>query len=220
VVTARALVSVPLSDAIETADQRIALHCVSWKDFERFIAMRGERSVPRIAYLEGELELMSPSRIHEQIKSIIGRLVEAWAEEMELPLWPIGSWLVKQREKKSGIEPDECYVLGGRNDGEVPDLAIEVVWTSGGLDKLEIYRRLRIHEVWFWKKGAISVHLLAPRGYVQAERSALLPALDLALLAKLLEHDDLLEAKRRIRASARSSKRKRKTKTRRRAQER
>jgi hypothetical protein len=30
-----------------------------------------------------------------------------------------------------------------------------VIWTSGGIDKLEVYRRLRVREVWIWKSGRI-----------------------------------------------------------------
>jgi hypothetical protein len=30
---------------------------------------------------------------------------------------------------------------------QVPDIAIEVVWTSGGIDKLEVYRGLDVPEV-------------------------------------------------------------------------
>ncbi|MEG4506483.1 Uma2 family endonuclease [Microcoleus sp. F6_B4] len=35
----------------------------------------------------------------------------------------------------------------------IPDLAIEVVFTSGGIDKLQLYKRLGIPEVWFWEDG-------------------------------------------------------------------
>jgi Uma2 family endonuclease len=55
---------------------------------------------------------------------------------------------------------DECYIVGPDQNKEVPDLALEVVWTSGGLDKLEIYRRLGVGEVWIWKDGRITVHAL------------------------------------------------------------
>jgi len=36
----------------------------------------------------------------------------------------------------------------------------EVVWTSGGIDKLEIYRRLGVGEVWRWKDSRIEIHVL------------------------------------------------------------
>jgi len=43
--------------------------------------MRGDRSAPRISYLRGELELMTPSRYHENDKTRFARVLEAWAEE-------------------------------------------------------------------------------------------------------------------------------------------
>ena len=43
----------------------------------------------------------------------------------------------------SSIEADECYVVGVLEaEPERPDLAVEVVWTGGGLSKLEVYRGL------------------------------------------------------------------------------
>jgi Uma2 family endonuclease len=51
------------------------------------------------------------------------------------------------------------------SDPQRPDLAIEVIWTSGGLDKREIYRALGVREVWFWRKGRLTVHALRPAGY-------------------------------------------------------
>jgi len=65
-----------------------------------------------------------------------------------------------------------------------PDLIIEVVWTRGGLDKLEIYRRLGIAEVWSWKRDEISVHVLVEGQYETRTRSAFLPELDLDLVCR------------------------------------
>ncbi len=134
--------------------------------------------MPRISYLEGELELMSPSKEHERIKSYIGRLVEAYALERGIDLSPYGSWTLKSQPKKSGLEPDECYLVGDQSK-DTPDLVIEVVWTSGGIDKLEIYRRLGVGEVWIWKDSQIEVHVLRDQRYRQADKSTLFPDLDL-----------------------------------------
>ena len=49
-------------------DQRVILHDVSWAQYEAALAIRGDSSGTRIAYLEGELELMTPSVSHEFIK--------------------------------------------------------------------------------------------------------------------------------------------------------
>lgn len=93
-------------------DQRVRLRGATWDDYERLLVIRGESAAVRITYLEGELELMRPSLAHEGIGTMIGRLVEAYAEEHDLPLNGYGSWTVKARRHERGVEPDECYVLG------------------------------------------------------------------------------------------------------------
>jgi Uma2 family endonuclease len=52
-------------------DHIVYLHDVSWDDYERLLTMRGDHSAPRISYLEGEVEIMSPSKTHEEVKSLI-----------------------------------------------------------------------------------------------------------------------------------------------------
>ena len=104
----------------------------------------------------------------------------------------------------AGVEHDECYIIGPDQDNDRPDLVIEVLWISGSIDKLEIYRRLKIREVWFWKDGALSVHVLSSGGYHTAGRSALLPALDLGLLCSFLDRRSATEAMRDFRTALRA----------------
>lgn len=184
------------------ADQRVYLHGLSWEDYERLLAMRGESSGVRITFYKGEIELMSPSRSHERIKTTLARLVEAYAEEQGLSLNGYGSWTIKERREERGAEPDECYVLGV-HEPDRPDLAIEVVWTSGGLDKLEVYRGLGVREVWFWIDGRVTVHELQGERYVERSRSALLPDLDLARVAALAARTDQTQAVREYRQELR-----------------
>src|SRR5690349_17554947 len=82
------------------------LERATWADFQRLLELRGEHPVPRFAYLEGTLEIMSPSRSHEHIKSMIGRLVEAWCIERGVDIMPYGSWLLESKTHRRGIEPD------------------------------------------------------------------------------------------------------------------
>lgn len=105
------------------------------------LAIRGEKGAPRFAYLDGALEIMTFSKSHEGIKSAIGRLVEAYCLERGIRFSPFGGWTQEDQSEESGAEPDECYLFGGE-EADRPHLVIEVVWTSGGLNKLEIYRRL------------------------------------------------------------------------------
>jgi Uma2 family endonuclease len=152
-----------------------------------------------VAYLDGALELMRPSRDHERLASYIGCLIEAYALERGLDLSPYGSWTLRNAAKAGGLEPDECYIVGSDQSAERPDLAIEVVWTSGGIDKFEIYRRLSIPEVWIWRDGVITVYALRDDAYAAVEHSAQLPDIDLRLLTSFLDHPTAMQAVRAFR---------------------
>jgi Uma2 family endonuclease len=187
-------------DQSPIGDQFVQLHGVSWEDYERLLAMRGDHSAPRICYLEGTVEIMSPSREHEGIKSWIGRLVEVYCLHAGVEFRTLGSWTLKERREERGAEPDECYVLGAQ-DADRPHLAIEVIWTSGGLDKLEIYRRLNVREVWIWQRGVIQAHALRGDQYEAIDRSEVLPGIDLDQLASFLDRPTTSQAMRDYRAA-------------------
>lgn len=172
----------------DSYDHRVVLHGVSWAEYEAVLAIRGESSGVRMTYLEGELELMSPSLDHEGIKKLLARLLQAYAEERDLDLNGYGSWTVKSEPRARGIEPDECYVLGTHRP-DVPDLAIEVVWSHWQVDKLDVYAGLGIPEVWLWQAGSIRILVLAGERYREQQRSRLLPELDLEQLAGFIREE-------------------------------
>jgi Uma2 family endonuclease len=182
-------------------DQRVILHGVTWDQYEAVLAIRGDGAGIRMAYLQGELELMSPSRDHESIKKCLARLVEAYGEERGLRLDGFGSMTLRSRPKERGIEPDECYEIDGPK--EFPDLAIEVVWTSGGLDKLDIYGAFGVREVWIWRDGRIEVNALRGDAYERIARSEVLPGIDLTRMAALATGGDQTAAVREFRGSLR-----------------
>lgn len=184
-------------------DHRVFLHHVAWDDYERMLAIRGEGAGLRVTYLQGEIELMSPSRQHERLATLIGRLLEAYAEEQGLDLDGYGNWTVTSQEARRGAEPDRCYVLG-RRDPERPDLVIEVAWTHGGIGKLAVWSGLAVPEVWLWREGRLEVHVLEGSSYVQSERSRLLPELDVGLLASFLDRPSQTQAVREYRETLRS----------------
>ena len=78
-------------DDTPVEDKIVVLRGMTWADYERLREARGESSVPRLAFLEGELEIMTPSRSHESLKSRIGRLVEVWCMERGVEFSPYGS---------------------------------------------------------------------------------------------------------------------------------
>jgi Uma2 family endonuclease len=183
-------------------DQRVILYNVPWEQYEALLAIRGEGAGVRMTYLKGALELMSPSIDHEAIKSLVARLLEAYAEEEDLPLNCYGSWTIRSRPKERGLEPDECYVLGTHRP-EAPDLAIEVAYSRGGLNKLEVYRGLGVGEVWLWHEGLLDVYVLRAGAYERAPKSELLPSLDLDLLLRFVDHRDQTASVRAYRKALR-----------------
>jgi Uma2 family endonuclease len=184
-------------------DHIVCLHGVAWADYERLLEIRGDHAVPRYAYLEGELEMMSPSRTHESIKSMIGRLVEVWCLEKGIEFTTLGAWTLKDKALQVGAEPDECYVLGDAPEAERPHLAIEVVWTSGGIDKLAVYRQLGVRELWFWAHGRIQIYELRGSDYAPIEQSQVLTGIELRQLERFIEAPTTSQAIREYRAALR-----------------
>jgi Uma2 family endonuclease len=99
------------------------------------------------------------------------------------------------------VEPDECYVFGGRPDPQRPDLAIEVIWTSGGTDKQRIYQKLGVCELWFWRRGRITVHVLREDAYEEVAASEVLPGIDLGELAGFVDRPTASQGIREYRAA-------------------
>ncbi|NET42699.1 Uma2 family endonuclease [Okeania sp. SIO2B3] len=94
---------------------------------------------------------------------------------------------MKSQDKLKGIEPDQYYCIGSKK--KIPNLAIEVVITSGGIQTLEIYQGLGVSEVWFWQNRELQVFCLENCEYLQKNNSQLLPNLDLDLLVSYLGDD-------------------------------
>lgn len=150
-------------------DQRVVLNNVDWRTYDALRELLDGPGV-RLTYLCGALEIMNPSRRHEDIKTRIARLIELFALEREIQLYGYGSTTFRREVRERGLEPDECYCVGA-DMGEYPEIAVEVVVSAGGIDKLAVYEGLGVREVWFWKDDHFEIHSLAEGGF-----RALLPA--------------------------------------------
>jgi Uma2 family endonuclease len=179
--------------ATPPAEQRLLLEGVSWQQYETLIATLGD-DFPnlRLNYLEGTLEIMTTSPEHEELKKIIGMLLEAYFQETRTRFHALGSATFRKAMKLRGLEPDECYCLEQKK--EFPDLAIEIVLTSGIVNKLEIYRGLGVTEIWQWQDGKFVIYHLRSNGYEQIEQSELLPDLDVHLLANYVNPAEQFDA--------------------------
>jgi Uma2 family endonuclease len=196
---------------IDDPEERRTLSNVSWAQDEALLADLGDASHYRVSYLDGVLEIVSPSRRHEVEKSRIGNLLAIYFLDTDTEYFPTGSTTFRQQEGQAGTEPDESYCIG--TDKAFPDLAIEVVVTSGGINRLELYRRLGVREVWFWQNNQFSIcHLREAEpvqftqtfGYEAINHSEVLPDLDMDLLAASVRNPNPLAAAKEFRQGVRN----------------
>jgi Uma2 family endonuclease len=157
-----------------------------------------------LTYLDGLLEIMAPlSDDHETPKKTCAQLIEAYMRTKKIRFYASGSATLGMKAVGARKEPDESYSLGERKS--IPDLAIEITATSGGIDVLAIYQRIGVQEVWFWEDGVIEVYVLRlPKaqaelstGYELVRQSELLPDLDLRSLefhSRMADQYDAVEA--------------------------
>jgi Uma2 family endonuclease len=186
-------------------DQIVVLRNIPWVQYDGLCKAREDSSGARMAYLDGTLEIISPARKHEYEKTLIARLIETYGEESGLSLNGFGSETFRQKAKDAGVEPDECYCVGPAK--QFPDIAIEVIHKSSNIDKLEIYRRLGVTEVWFWRKGQFAIYRLVSQKYESSECSEVLSGLDLGELAKIVVATDESHQTEAVRAYRRTLRR-------------
>lgn len=197
-----------LSDRLllNDTEERRVFSQVSWSQYEVLLADLGEKSPYRVHFLEGVLEISAPGRHHESGKTGIGNLLEIYFLETDTEYFPMGSTTLRKPEKQAGGEPDESYCIG--IDKDFPDLAIEVIVTSGSINRLELYRRLGVHEVWFWQNNAFTLYyqrektptqFVQTAGYELMTCSELLPDLDIELLTRCLQKTSPLAAAKAFR---------------------
>lgn len=186
-------------------DRRVLVHGVDWR---AYLLTREILDSPglRLTYLEGALELMTPSVRHEIVKKTTARLFETFALEREVPLNGYGGATFRQEAKERGLEPDECYTVGRTisSEHESPDIALEIVIGNPLLDKLDVYRGLGVREVWIWQNGLFRVFALregstSEPAYREIPRSELVPDLDFELLAAYASRPDQHQAVREYR---------------------
>lgn len=180
-------------------EERLTISGVSWESYEKLLAKLEDNSHYRVTYLDEILEIVSPSKKHENVKSRIGFLLEFYFCKKKINHFSMGSTTVRNRLKQAGVEPDECYSFD--NEKEIPDLAIEVTITSGSIKKLETYSRLGIKEVWFWKKNKFTLYYLRDLkqfvenfGYEEIQSSELIPELNIAFLSECVTIPNQVDA--------------------------
>ncbi len=180
------------------AEQRFLLSAVDWPAYVGIGDLLGERHV-RLTFDGWSLEFMTLSPEHERSKKLLARFVETLTEELEIDISSYGSMTFRREDLERGLEPDECYwianepLVRGRAVLDLtvdppPDLALEIEISRSALDRMAIYAKLRVPEVWCWDGETLRVFLLGPDGqYTESPRSQAFPFLPLDALAPFLK---------------------------------
>jgi len=165
-----------ITTLIEREAEPILISDLTWREFKA-VEQLIDRPGLRLSFLDGVLEIRKmPGKKHETIKERIGALLEIYLEFLGLDFTPTGSVTLENEFEKVKREGDKSYELGANR--KHPDLVIEVVVSSGGINKLEAYKRLQIPEVWFWTNDELLFYSLGNEGYEAVSKSQLLPSLD------------------------------------------
>ena len=187
--------SVSLLDqqALPPQDERlVTLPNITWEQFKAIEAQLQNNRGVRLTYLSGVMEIMSPiGGRHERVKRTLGLLLEAYMREKGIRFYASGGFTLEQEGYASGT-PDESYCIG--TDKEIPDIVIEIIITSGTINRKELYKLNRVPEVWFWRSNQLRLFHLQGEDYQEVNRSDFFPELDKALLLRYIAHPDQYDA--------------------------
>jgi Uma2 family endonuclease len=164
--------------------QRVELQDITWQEFESILEELGEHRAARIAYDNGLLEIMAPLPVHEDDKEIIGDLIKALLEELDIEFRSLGSTTYKSEAMLKGIEPDKCFYIQNepairgkkRLDLSIdppPDLALEIDVTSR--THRSIYAALKVPELWRFENGTLQINILRLNAYEESPESSIFP---------------------------------------------
>lgn len=160
----------------------------SWQDYQHLCNQRGDGSIPRIKYRNGEVLLMSPLPVHGRDANLLADIVKALLDR-DGREYDAFTPVTMSLPQESSIEPDYCFYIDNwqavsgkqRIDWQQdppPDLVIEIDVTS--YSDVQDYLPYRVPEVWFFKKQTLSIYQLQGADYQLQIHSRYFPDFDLS----------------------------------------
>jgi Uma2 family endonuclease len=199
-----------VTESSDRTSNQILLPSIRWETYRAIADDLEAQPSKRLTYDNGLLEIRMPSDLHENYKKLLGRIVEALTEALEMEIRSLGSMTCDRQDLARGLEPDQCYYI--QNEEQVwgkekidlqidppPDLAIEIDITSSSLNRFAIYAKLGVPEVWRYDGQAITIHQLVGDHYSPSDRSIAFPILRTIDLQNFLEFKSTLKENALIR---------------------
>jgi Uma2 family endonuclease len=162
----------------------------NWEDYYALCQSRGNGSIPRIKYRDGEILLMSPLPRHGREANILADVVKVLLDSQKRN-YEAFTPITMELPQKSGIEPDYCFYIDNwqaavgkdrLNWGidPPPDLVIEIDVTS--YSDVNDYLPYQVPEVWIFKKSQLTIHGLQDGTYQRQSASRYFSEINLQLL--------------------------------------
>jgi Uma2 family endonuclease len=162
----------------------------TWQDYCILRDSRGDGSIPRIKYRNGEILLMSPLPRHGRKANILADVVKALLDS-EIRNYEAFTPITMDIPESGGIEPDYCFYIDNwqvavdkdRIDWQVdppPDLVIEIDVTT--YTAAEDCAPCRVPEVWLFKKSGLKIYCLQGDVYQPQSMSRYFPTVNLPVL--------------------------------------
>lgn len=171
---------------------------VPWAVYETLVETLGDDSHVRLTYDGEYLEIMSPGGPHDFLSSLIGNMILAIRDEWPIEITGYQTTTFKAAKAERGFEGDQSFYVGDIENrirdvwnpdistDPSPDLVLEVDITHKNADKLAIFLRLRVPEVWLYTTKAFLWYALVGDAYVPITTSRMVPGLPLVELANRL----------------------------------
>jgi Uma2 family endonuclease len=177
---------------------RVLLNNISWETYEALVNELEEQSGTKLTYDRGLLEIMTPLIPHESNKKLLGRLIEDFTAELNIEIRSLGSLTCKRQDLAEGLEPDQCYyienesIVRGKDAIDLtqdppPDLAIEIDITSSSINRMNLYAKLGVPEVWRYDGNALKIYRLEREIYQEKACSPTFPQLTPTEVLRFLE---------------------------------
>jgi Uma2 family endonuclease len=179
-------------------------HC-DWQVYDTLLADPDVWHL-RLTYDRDMLEIQARSFTHEHAHRTLRYVVDTLADVLQIPMMAAGMTTLRRKDLRCGLEPDASYYTRNlqaymqvirEKAGELdlqtvqpPDLAIEVDDQTSTLDRVSIYARLGVPELWHRSGNQLWIRELQPDGtYRKSVNSPTFPGVPLADVMKILLRD-------------------------------
>ena len=208
------MVTVPLELNTEQirGEKRVVFNHLSWLSYRQILQALGENNRAHLFYDRGTLEITMPLEEHEFYRELIGLFIRILVVELGLKIKSMGSTTLAREDLERGAEPDNAYyiqnqakVLGKRinlTEDPPPDLVVEVDITHTDINKLALYARLGVPELWRFNGQIWRIYRLDKGVYQEGEFSPTFPLVPKTKLYEFLAtaQEDEVRAEKNLRA--------------------